>query len=137
MDFSVALESVTVIEVVGAAIASMILGSIWYAQAIFGKSWMKATGLSEKDTQNQDMTKTMTMAFVKTLVIAFVLALVLVEVDGIVDGATTGAVLGAGLVAASMGVMHLFERRDKALWLINGGFVTVNLALMGGVIAWL
>lgn len=137
MDFTVALESVTVIEVVAAAIAGMLLGAVWYSQAVFGKRWMKVAGLREADVQSQDMTRTMTIAFIKTLVIAFVLALVLVDVDGVVDGASTGAVLGAGLVGVSLGVLYLFECKSKDLWLINGGYVTVNLALMGGVIAWL
>lgn len=137
MDFTLALENINVAAVVSAAIASMILGSIWYARGALGNAWMKAAGLSDKDVKNSNMTRVMTLAFIKTLITAFVLALVMFEVDGIVDGATTGAVIGAGLVAAQMGVLYLFEQRPKNLWLINGSFVVANFTLMGTVIAWL
>ena len=55
--------------------------------------------------------------------------------------ATTGALYGlcAGLcwVAASYGISYLFERRPLALWLINGGYHTVQFTLIGLILgAW-
>ena len=55
--------------------------------------------------------------------------------------ATTGALYGlcAGLcwVAASYGISYLFEMRPLALWLINGGYHTVQFTLIGLILgAW-
>ena len=44
-----------------------------------------------------------------------------------------GAGFSAGLcwVAASYGISYLFERRPLALWLINGGYHTIQFTMFG------
>ena len=37
-------------------------------------------------------------------------------------------------VTASLGVNYLFERRPLGLWLINGGYSTLQFAMMGAII---
>ena len=67
------------------------------------------------------------------------------EVDAIVFAtgfdAMTGALYGlcAGLcwVAASYGISYLFEMRPLSLWLINGGYHTLQFTLIGLILgAW-
>ena len=55
--------------------------------------------------------------------------------------ATTGALYGftAGLcwVAASFGINYLFERKSLTLFLINGGYHTLQFTLIGLILgAW-
>ena len=51
-------------------------------------------------------------------------------------GAATAAGFSAGLcwVAASYGIAYLFERRPLSLWLINGGYHTLQFTLFGLIV---
>ena len=40
-------------------------------------------------------------------------------------------------VAASLGISYLFEQRPLKLWLINGGYHTLQFTLYGAIIGWL
>ena len=48
--------------------------------------------------------------------------------------AIAGLVTGLCLVAASLGLNYLFERRPFGLWLINGGYFTLQFTLYGVII---
>jgi hypothetical protein len=71
------------------------------------------------------------LAFLLSLVAAAVFAMFLGKEMPL--GAATAAGFSAGLcwVAASYGISYLFERRPLALWLINGGYHTVQFTLFG------
>ena len=51
-------------------------------------------------------------------------------------GFAVGAGFAAGLfwVATSFGINYLFERRNARLWLINGGYHTVQFTVIGLVL---
>ena len=70
-------------------------------------------------------------AFILSLIAAFVFAMFLGRQMGL--HAATLAGLSAGLcwVAASFGINYLFERRPLGLWLINGGYHTLQFTLFG------
>src|SRR5579872_3650457 len=68
------LTHVSVWGVILAALSALVIGSIWYAKPLFGKSWMKAAGVTD-----QEMKKSFSMAMpvliVVSLLTAYVLAL--------------------------------------------------------------
>ena len=70
-------------------------------------------------------------AFALSLVAAAVFAMFLGKDMSL--GAATAAGFAAGLcwVAASYGINYLFERRPMRLWLINGGYHTLQFTLFG------
>jgi hypothetical protein len=45
-----------------------------------------------------------------------------------------GAVIAAGFVAANLALNYGFESRPLTLWLINGVYAIVGLALAGAII---
>jgi hypothetical protein len=52
-------------------------------------------------------------------------------------GATAGFLAGIGWVATMIGIHYLFERRSLAHFLINAGYSTVALTIMGIILgAW-
>ena len=52
-------------------------------------------------------------------------------------GATAGFLAGFGWAAMGLGVVSLFERRPLSYMLINGGYLTLALTLMGAILgAW-
>ena len=111
------------------------IGGLWYSPLLFQKSWMAANGQSEERLRSGNPAIVFGGAFLLNLVAAFVLALWLKErAADIQDAASAGFAVGLGLVATSIGVIYLFERRPLALWLVNGGYAAVLFTAMGAII---
>jgi hypothetical protein len=49
-------------------------------------------------------------------------------------GATAGFQAGFGWIATGLGIVALLERRRKAYVLIDGGYLTLALVLMGTIL---
>lgn len=113
------------------AVSSLVLGAIWYSPALFARQWQTAAGLSEEQASSGNMGVIFGMAFLLSLVAAAVFAMFLGKEMSL--GAATAAGFAAGLcwVAASYGINYLFERRPMRLWLINGGYHTLQFTLFG------
>jgi hypothetical protein len=53
-------------------------------------------------------------------------------------GATAGFLAGFGWIVMGMGIVSIFERRPLSYVLVNGGFLTVVLVVMGAILGgWL
>ena len=113
------------------AVSSLVLGAIWYSPALFARQWQTAAGLSEEQASSGNMGVIFGMAFLLSLAAAAVFAMFLGKDMSL--GAATAAGFAAGLfwVAASYGINYLFERRPMRLWLINGGYHTLQFTLFG------
>jgi len=116
------------------AASSLFLGGVWYSPALFGKAWQQATGLSAEDLAKGNMRKIFGLTLVLSFIAAAVFAMFLGKNFGI--GPATAAGFSAGLcwVAASYGITYLFEHRPLKLWLVNGGYHTLQFTLFGAII---
>jgi len=56
-----------------AALVPIVLGSLWYNPKVFGRAWIKATGLAEEELRNANMVK----VFGLTLLFSFMLSVFL------------------------------------------------------------
>lgn len=65
---------------------------------------------------------------------AYVFALFLGRDIGVGPAVGAGAAAGLCWVAASFGINYLFERRRLGLWLINGGYHTIQFTMFGAII---
>ena len=61
------------VAVLAAAAINMIVGAIWYSPYVFGKQWMKLTGVTPQ-SMKESGNKGMLAALVRSLLTAFVLA---------------------------------------------------------------
>ncbi|GAM99591.1 hypothetical protein U91I_03245 [alpha proteobacterium U9-1i] len=117
------------LAVFAAAASSFVLGGLWYS-ALFAKSWQSAAGLSDAQMKSGNPALIFGGSFVLALIASATFAMFLGDVD-----ATTGMLYGlcAGLcwVSASFGINYLFERKPLALFLINGGYHTLQFTLIG------
>ncbi len=69
-----------------------------------------------------------------SLVAAFSFAWWLGPAPSLPTALASGAVAGFGLVAASFGINYQFAQRSIVLWLIDGGYHTVQFLLFGLVL---
>lgn len=120
-----------------AMIGSMVVGAIWYAQAVFGKTWMK---LAKVDPKQGSPAKAMAITAVVSLITAYVLAHVtyisqsFFDVTYMESALNTAFWLWLGLTAARFVTHDAFEGRPMKLTAINLGNEFVTLMAMGLII---
>ncbi len=113
-----------------AALSSFLLGGVWYS-ALFAKPWQTAAGLSDAQIKAGNMPLIFGGSFVLALIASASFAVFLgPEVDA-VTGAMYGFTAGLCWVTASFGINYLFERKNLTLFLINGGYHTLQFTLIG------
>ena len=119
------------------AVSSLVLGGIWYSPMLFAKPWQQAAGLSDEELKTGNMALIFGLTLVLSFIAAAVFAMFLGKNFGV--GPATAAGFSAGLcwVAASYGITYLFEHRPLKLWLINGGYHTLQFTLFGLIIGYL
>jgi hypothetical protein len=123
-----------------AAISSMIVGSIWYMPAVFGKMWMRLTAVKMDQKMSSSQAMMYGLTFVASLLTAYILAHVaflsnqFFHHSFLRDTVTTAFWLWLGFTAARMLTHDLFEGRRKKLTLLNAGHELVTVLVMALII---
>ena len=129
-------QSLNYFAVVSAAVSAFVIGGLWYSPVLLGGAWKKANGF-ESDPPGAGP-KVFGLALVLSLVMAVNLAMFLSgPKTTLAFGAMAGFLAGFGWAAMGIGIVSLFERRPLSYVLINGGYLTVALTVMGVILgAW-
>ncbi len=125
--------------VVGAAVAAMIVGFLWYGP-LFGKAWMQLMNFDKKKidaAKKKGMGKTYVLAFASTLIMSYILAHFVdyTQAATFVDGAIAGIWLWLGFIATVQIGSVLWEGKPVKLYVINTLHYLVALVVMGGILA--
>ena len=128
------LESMNLWAVLAAGVSSMVLGAVWYSPALFVRVWMRETGVSQEKARAANPVKTLGTAFVLALIGAAVFAAFLGPSPAPAFATAAGFAAGLCWVAGSFGINYLFEQRSMKLFLINGGYHTLQYTLIGLVL---
>jgi hypothetical protein len=131
------MPEVNYLAVVIAAVASFLLGGLWYSNVLFGKAWQREAGVTDEQLKNGNMAKIFGLSLVLSLLAAWVFALFLGPRPPVALGLGAGFSAGLCWVAASFGINYLFERRSFRLFLINGGYHTLQFTIIGLTLAFL
>jgi hypothetical protein len=124
------MPEVNWLAVVAAAASAFLLGGLWYSKAMFLKAWQRGSGLTDEQMQKGHPGKIFGGAFVLSLVSAATFAMFLGKLP-VGESTTYGFIAGLCWVAASFGINYLFERKNLTLFLVNGGYHTVQFTLYG------
>ena len=116
------------------AFGSLALGGIWYSPMLFAKPWQQAAGVSDDELKSGNMGKIFGLTFILSFIAAAVFAMFLGKNFGLGPAAAAGFSAGLCWVAASYGITYLFEHRPLKLWLINGGYHTLQFTMFGLII---
>ena len=128
------LATLNIWAILVAALSAFAVGGLWYSPVLFQKAWKKANrfGAGEPPAASP---KIFAIAFLLSLVMAFNLAMFLNDPKtNLAWGATAGFLAGFGWVLMGIGVVALFERRPWSYVIVNGGYLTVALVLMGAIL---
>ncbi|HEU0154344.1 MAG TPA: DUF1761 domain-containing protein [Arenimonas sp.] len=118
-----------------AALSGFVLGGLWYSPVLFGKAWQRETGLSDEVLARGNMALIFGTAFVLCVIASLVFAMFLGPRPSLALGLGAGFSAGLCWVSASFGINYLFERKSLKLFLINGGYHTLQFTLIGLVLA--
>jgi hypothetical protein len=128
------------IAVLLAAASSMVVGAVWYAKGVFGKTWIKLVGLDEK-RMGERVAGPMTTAVVGGLLEAYVIAHVAFMTHEffdtnsfLMDAVTTAFWLWLGISATTLAIHNTFEHRPWKLTLLSIANQFVTLMAMGVII---
>jgi hypothetical protein len=129
------MPQINYLAATAAAISTFLVGGLWYSPLLFGKVWQRETGLSDQQLANSNMARIFGTALLLSLVAAFVFALFLGPRPSMPLGLGAGFSAGLCWVASSIGITYLFARRSFKLFLIDGGYHTVQFTMIGIVLA--
>ncbi len=131
---------VNYVAVLVSSILAMVIGGFWYSPFLFGKMWMKLSGLTQKDMEackKKGMAKYYLVQFIASLLTAFVLAMFLglLSVTSIMGGLQVAFWVWLGFNATQMVGCVLWEGKPVKLYILNVAHQLVNLLVMGVVLA--
>ena len=130
---------VNYLAVVLAMLSSLVVGSIWYAQKVFGNTWAKLAKI-DMGKDRGSVFKPIATTIVVSLITAYVLAHVaylsnhLFENSFLQDSLMTAFWMWLGFTAARFITHDVFEGRPVKLTVLNTGNEFVTIMVMGLVI---
>jgi hypothetical protein len=118
-----------------AAVASFLIGGLWYSPLLFVKPWMRLSGHQPHKEGNHGA-KPMIVTFIMDLLMAIGLTTViaLVREPELIDGLMVGVGVWATFQATLLASNYAFGGKPKMLWLIDAGYRLVAMAAMGAII---
>jgi hypothetical protein len=120
------------LAVIICAVSTMALGSVWYS--VFLKAWLAASGLTKEQSQPGHPLRVYGGATVAALLGAYIFAYFLGRSPGAVHATIIGFSVGLAIVAGSFAINYLFENKPMKLFIVNGGYHTVQYTLWGLII---
>ena len=127
--------------VLGSAVATMVIGFLWYSPVLFGKPWMLAMGYDPEDKAKiAEMQKTAGpkygIAFLASLLSAFMLGKITfhLAVSSYYYGIKVGFGVWLAFVMTVQLTDKLFSNRPLKLFLINTGYQFVCYLVMGAIV---
>lgn len=122
--------------VVGATVAAMVIGFLWYGP-VFGKIWLAAMGMTQEQVKEQGSSMAIPISIVTAFVTALVLAVVMsaVGADSIGDGVAWGLLASIGFIATSQMNNAAYEGRNGTVVGLYIAYQVVTLGVMGAIIS--
>lgn len=132
-------QDVNFLAVAVAAVASFLIGMLWYSPLLFGNVWLKLQGFSAKDMEkakSKGMGKTMLIGFLSTFVMIIFLDYFL-QVAGtytLAAAVQTAFLLWFGFFATSMLGKVLWEGKKVQLYWIDSMYYLVVLTASASIL---
>lgn len=135
------MHSLNWLAIFVSAIASMVLGFLWYSPLLFAKAWTREMGQDPNDKAKMDeMKKSAGPAYAgslaASLLSAFTLALILhgMRAESLHFGLMASFHIWLGFVATVQFTGALFAKQSMKLFAINTGYQLVCYLVMGVIL---
>lgn len=138
------MPSINFLAVALCAVASMVLGMVWYSKSLFGKAWGEVIGMNPNITPEEikNLQKTMGPLYLLQFVLSFFEAYVLayfINTLGGMTGIMTGIWICLGFVMPTIAGQAMWGGKSKKLawkmfW-ITLGYQLVLFVLFGYILS--
>jgi hypothetical protein len=130
-----------IVAVAVAAASSFLIGGAWYSPKVFGAIWNRENGSAEKTSESARQrghpARVFGISFIFALIAAALFAWWLGPAPPLSQALGSGLIVGFGFAATSFGINYQFAGRSPKLWLIDGGYHTVQFLVYGLILgAW-
>lgn len=131
------LSGIHFLAVAAATLASFVLGFLWYGPVLFGKAWMRMSGIKEE----QISTKGAMVGYLISLITSFIGVMIMavlisrLGIDNLVSGMVLGGAVGLGFIGLSIWSNHVYENRPFGLTLIHAGYRFFYYMIVGAILA--
>src|SRR2546430_7213173 len=118
--------NVNVLAVIVAALATFVLGAVWYSPVLFAKQWMQAHGYTPEQLEamkRRGVARAYAVSALCYLVMAYALALLAsyTQATSFVQGLWLGFLLWLGFAAAIGLPPHIFSGKPPPVWVVDAG----------------
>lgn len=138
------LMGISLFPVIVAALATMVVGFLWYSPALFARPWMVLMGYDPNDKAKiEAMQKSAGPSYALSSIASLIAAAVLAKIIAIMTihsalyGMKIGLAVWLGFVTTVQLTNSLFSRQPAKLYAINTGYQLVCYLVMGAILgAW-
>lgn len=127
------IEGINWLAVLLAACSAFVLGGLWYGP-LFKNAWGRENGIDPNAQPSRHPAKMFCTAFLAALVAAAAFAIILRADPPLFIAVHAGFLTGLAYVAMSFGINYAFAGRSFKLWLIDGGYHTLQFTIYGLVL---
>ncbi len=120
------------LAIAAAAVSAFVIGGLWYGP-LFKHAWCREAGI-DMDAKPRHPARVFGTAFAAALVGAAAFAWWLGPAPGLEYAVRHGVLAGAGIAATSFAINYAFAGRSLKLWLIDGGYHTLQFAVYGMIL---
>ncbi|WP_319804226.1 DUF1761 domain-containing protein [Chryseobacterium kimseyorum] len=146
-----------------AALIPLVTGFVWYNPKVFGKAWMRESGLTEEKMKSANMGMVFIVSIILSVLIGFFLQMVTIHQFGAVGmvggdpelakpsytafmhdygtafrsfghGALHSFITSVFFVFPLIAINAMFERKSWKYIFINTGYWVITITIMGGII---
>ncbi len=123
------------------AVASMIVGSLWYGP-LFGKTWIKLAGFTKEqiaEGKKMNMTPYYFTAFIMSLLTAYVLNWLIssLAISSLSGALTLGALIWLGFYVTTLSSSVIWEGKPLKLFILNISYGLVIFLIISAIIFYL
>jgi hypothetical protein len=126
------------LAVLVAGVVYFAIGAVWYQQPVFGKAWMRATGI-EPDSEASPLFYLAPVVLYLVVTIALAAFVEATGTDTAGEGLALGLIAAVGIALPLTAVGAVFEGRNKRepwTWFaINGGYNVVGIVVASVILA--
>ena len=146
-----------------AAVASLLIGFVYYNPKVFGTIWMRTSGIKFDSDNKPNMIKMLSLHFISAFFIAIILHFLVIHQSGALGmvggnaakalpsyatfmndygtayrtfkhGALHGTMTGLFLIMPLFGITALYEGKSFKYVLVTSGYWIISCAVMGAII---
>ena len=135
------MVEVNYVAVLVAAVASFVVGFVWYHPSVFGTMWMRLAGMtpSAMEAGKKKMMQSMVLAFVGSVIMAYVLThfIAVWGANDFMGALQLGFWTWLGFQMPIQLGSVLWEQKSWNLFALNGAYWLVNTIVIAEVLVWM